>query len=171
MPSWPWTFATLPAGNVAASKLDDNFNAAMFSAGSSTNGAVPLWSGTGGNALASGGVVLGTSANQIPQIASNGLLPTGIGAAAACLYHNGNSTIIYSKNIASVVKSGTGTYDVTFTTGPGSTLFVAVATADAGGPGIFATIISRSATTVSVGTANTVSQVYQDSPFDLVCFW
>ena len=26
--AWPWTFATLPAGNVAASKLDDNFNAA-----------------------------------------------------------------------------------------------------------------------------------------------
>lgn len=26
--AWPWTFASLPAGNVAASKLDDNFNAA-----------------------------------------------------------------------------------------------------------------------------------------------
>lgn len=26
--SWPWVFSTLPAGNVAASKLDDNFNAA-----------------------------------------------------------------------------------------------------------------------------------------------
>ena len=28
MASWPWVFGTLPAGNVAASKLDDNFNAA-----------------------------------------------------------------------------------------------------------------------------------------------
>lgn len=78
MPSWPWTFATLPAGNVAASKLDDNFNAAMFNAGSSTNGAVATWNGTGGNQLNSGGLSVGIGANNLVQLNSNGFFPSGI---------------------------------------------------------------------------------------------
>lgn len=171
MPSWPWTFATLPAGNVAASKLDDNFNAAMFSAGSSTNGAIPTWNGTGGSQLNTGGVVIGSGTNNIPQIASNGLLPTGIGAAAAYISFNGISTIIVSKNVASCTRSATGTYQVTFTTGPGVDTFVAVATSFGGGPGLFANISSKTSTTVTINTANTVSQTTQDCAFDLACFW
>lgn len=171
MPSWPWTFATLPAGNVAASKLDDNFNAAMFAAGSSTNGAIPQWSGTTGNSLATGGLVVGNSANQIPQVQSNGLLPTGIGAAAAYISFDGTSTIYASKNVASCTRLGAGSYQVTFTTGPGVSTYVAVATTYAGGPGLFAYISSKTTTTVVVGTANTLTQLTQDGGFDLACFW
>lgn len=171
MPSWPWTFATLPAGNVAASKLDDNFNAAMFSAGSSTSGAIPTWNGTGGSQLNTGGVVIGSGTNNIPQIASNGLLPTGIGAAAAYISFDGTSAIYVSKNVASCTKLATGVYQVVFTTGPGVSTFVAVATAYGGGPGIFAYISSKTSTTVIIGTANTLSQTTQDCPFDLACFW
>jgi hypothetical protein len=81
VPSWPWTFATLPAGNVAASKLDDNFNAAMFAAGSSTNGQVPTWNGTTGNLLNASGYTVGTSANNLVQLDGSGLLPSGVTSA------------------------------------------------------------------------------------------
>jgi len=86
MAGWPWTFATLPAGNVAASKLDDNFNAAMFSAGSSTNGAVPTWNGTGGNALNTGGLVVGTAANNLVQLDGSGNLPSSVAATLSNIY-------------------------------------------------------------------------------------
>jgi hypothetical protein len=171
MPSWPWTFATLPAGNVAASKLDDNFNAAMFAAGSSTNGAVPTWNGTGGNALNTGGLSLGGSPNNIPQVTSAGLLPSGIGAAQAYVSFTAAGAIFYALNVASVTKTGTGTYDVTFTNGPPSTTYVAIAGTVASGPGLIAVIINKTASIVTVGSANTVSQAYQDGNCDLVCFW
>jgi len=86
MAGWPWTFATLPAGNVAASKLDDNFNAAMFSAGSSTDGAVPTWNGAGGTQLNTGGLVVGTAANNLVQLDGSGKLPvTVLGAVTPVL--------------------------------------------------------------------------------------
>ena len=87
MASWPYVFASQPAGNVPASYLDSNFNAAMFSAGTSQNGYVPVWSGTAGNLLA-GGWAIGTSANNLVQLNGSAQLPavdgsllTGIGAA------------------------------------------------------------------------------------------
>ena len=87
MASWPYVFASQPPGNVPASYLDANFNAAMFSAGTSQNGYVPVWSGTAGNLLA-GGWAIGTSANNLVQLNGSAQLPavdgsllTGIGAA------------------------------------------------------------------------------------------
>lgn len=177
MPSWPWTFATLPAGNVAASKLDDNFNAAMFSAGSSTNGAVPTWNGTTGAALNTGGLVVGTGANNLVQLDGSGLLPTsvipstGIGAATAYVFANTAGTIQFSKNVTSITKIGTGQYEINFTTAAPSANYVVVATSEGGGPGLFATIISKTAAKVTVGTSNTVTQAYQDSNIDVVTFW
>ena len=92
MPSWPWTFATLPAGNVAASKLDDNFNAAVLNGGSSTNGAVPTWNGTGGNALNSGGLVVGTGANNLVQLNGSSVLPSGVFGSQS-ITNNGYTTL------------------------------------------------------------------------------
>jgi hypothetical protein len=176
VPSWPWTFATLPAGNVAASKLDDNFSAAMFAAGSSTNGQVPTWNGTSGNVLNTTGYTVGTAANNLVQLDGSGLLPasvtSGLAVATAYLSFLGPSTIAYSKNIASCVRTSTGQYLVTFTSGPGSSNFVSVVGSAFGGPGLMAQITARTSTTVSVGTSNSVSQTYQDAGgFELVCFW
>ena len=171
MPSWPWTFASLPAGNVAASKLDDNFNAAMFSAGSSTNGAVPTWNGTGGNALNTGGLVLGSGATNIPQVQSNGLLPTGVGAAAAYVSASSAGTIQASANVASVTKTGTGIYEVNFTNVAPSVSYVTVVCPEGGNPGLFATVLARTAAKTTILTANTATQTAQDCGFDLVCFW
>ena len=87
MASWPYVFASQPAGNVPASYLDSNFNAAMFSAGTSQNGYVPVWSGAAGNLL-TGGWAIGTSANNLVQLNGSAQLPavdgsllTGIGSA------------------------------------------------------------------------------------------
>lgn len=119
MPSWPWTFATLPAGNVAASKLDDNFNAAMFAAGSSTDGAVPTWNGTGGNTLNTGGLVVGTAANNLVQLDGSGLLPTSViptGGYTVFAAGYWDGSLYQDKNVASVSNYSTGLYRVTFTT-------------------------------------------------------
>lgn len=142
MPSWPWTFATLPAGNVAASKLDDNFNAAMFSAGSSTNGAVPTWNGTGGAQLNTGGLVVGTAANNIPQLDGSGYLPTstvppGISAIAYCYatVSGGVVTLAKSSNITSITKSAGGAFVVTMTNAAVDANYRIHVTANAGGGG------------------------------------
>ena len=171
MPSWPWTFATLPAGNVAASKLDDNFIAAMFSAGSSINGAVPTWNGTGGNQLNNGGYTLGGAPTNIPVIDGYGLMPTGIGVASAYLSFDGASTIYTSLNIASAVKTAAGTYDVTFAYPPPTAVYVAMGAGVFSVPGICVGIINKTPTVVTVGTFVTDTLTLQDSPFDLVCFW
>jgi hypothetical protein len=111
VPSWPWTFSTLPAGNVAASKLDDNFNAAMFAAGSSINGAVPTWTGTAGNAFSSGGIPIGTAANNIVALNGNSAIPSAVfqptttalaadvALASAGTYYDGPSIALSSSNL------------------------------------------------------------------------
>ena len=171
MPSWPWTFATLPAGNVAASKLDDNFNAAMFAAGSSIDGAVPTWTGTGGNAFSSGGIPLGVGPSYIPLLTADSWLPAATGASQSLLACDSSATISYSFNVASAVKTATGTYEVTFIDAAPSASFIAVATTESGGPGLHAFIISKTASKVTVGTDNTVTQTLQDGGFNLTCFW
>ena len=176
MPSWPWTFAILPAGNVAASKLDDNFNAAMFSAGSSTNGAVPTWNGVNGNQLNTGGLTVGTAASNLVQLDGSGKLPlstipTGIGAAQAYAVCDSAGTIIFSSNVSGVVRIGAGQYEVSFTAGPGSTNYVAVATQESPSAGQFATIIARGATKVTVGVTNVFTVAFNDGGFDVVCYW
>ena len=172
MPSWPWTFATQPAGNVLASKLDDNFNAAVFAAGSSTNNAIPQWNGTTGNALQSGGLALGTAVNNIPQIQSNGLLPPGIGTIAAAVQADGAGTVQFAYNIASVVRSSAGVYVVSFTNVAPSPSYVTVVTPEYNGPALFfGNVITKTANNVTVGTVNALTSAFQDATFSVLCAW
>ena len=68
--AWPHVFATLPAGNVPASYLDDNFNAAVLGGASSTDGYLMQFSGTSGKAVKTGGLAPSSLGGQIQSTVS-----------------------------------------------------------------------------------------------------
>jgi hypothetical protein len=182
VPSWPWTFATLPAGNVAASKLDDNFNAAMFSAGSSTNGAVPTWNGTTGAQLNTGGLVVGTGANNIPQLDGSGFLPTSViptsvSALASCYatVSGGVVTLAKSSNITSITKSGAGQFVVTMTSAASDTDYRVHVTPNFGAANIVtgtedSTVQARSTTQFGLSFWQTTINHVDPNAFSLTVF-
>ena len=143
----------------------------MFAAGSSINGAVPTWTGTTGNAMSSGGIPLGVGPNYIPILNGLSHLPAKIGAAAAYVSFTSSGAIFLAYNVTTVTKTGIGQYDVTFTTGPGATTYVAIATQSSNGPTLTAFIVNKTATICTVGVFNTLTQAYADGAADVAFIW
>lgn len=70
----PHVFATLPAGNVPASDLDDNFNAVTQGPGSSTSGDLPSFADTSGKILQDSGVAAAALVTAPVAMTSHGVV-------------------------------------------------------------------------------------------------
>lgn len=75
--AWPFVFGSMPAGNVPASDLDANFNAAVLGAASSTDGFLVQFDGTTGKAIKNGGLDPSTLSSQLASMVT-GTVATGI---------------------------------------------------------------------------------------------
>lgn len=63
--AWPYVFSTMPAGNVPASDIDANFNAAVFGATTSVAGTIAQFADTSGKVLSNGTLTVASLTGQL----------------------------------------------------------------------------------------------------------